>query len=154
MLCQTTSRGFTQNGQRPDHSWWHSGHTLKINSARRMSLLSSRSEARNRHSGFLQIKNSSKRKTPLRADNLRTARVAGSGLNFVGRPRTLVFLPDIECNPFKNPFSRASGGINSAGSCPDPPHGKPRNRDHFMEHGRLSAIPRTTYQQLRNDPPI
>jgi hypothetical protein len=49
--------------------------------------LPSRSEIRNRHSRFLQIKNSSTPKTPLRARSSATVRNAVSGSESNGRPR-------------------------------------------------------------------
>jgi hypothetical protein len=71
-----------------------------MRSARLSSLLPSRSETRNRHFGFLQIRNSSKREAPLRVDSLRTGRV-GDGREFSGWRRTPDFFPSIKFNPIK-----------------------------------------------------
>jgi hypothetical protein len=59
-----------------------------MRSARLSSLLPSRSETRNRHFRFLQIRNSSKRETPLRADSFRTARKEGDCPKFISWSRT------------------------------------------------------------------
>ncbi len=58
-----------------------------MRSARRTSLLPSRSEIRNRHSRFLQIKNSSTPKTSLREHSSAMVREAVSGSKCNGRPR-------------------------------------------------------------------
>jgi hypothetical protein len=77
-----------------------------------MRLLLSRRETRNRQSAFVQIKNSSKRGPPLRADGF--------------RPRTPGLFPVIKFTPIKA-FSRLNWGISegrkSCGSpTPEDPH--------------------------------
>jgi hypothetical protein len=74
---------------------------LRIRSERRSSLLPSRRDIRNRHFGFSQIKNSSKRKTSLRTDGFILARDVVGGPKFDSWPPTSDFFSDIWFNPIK-----------------------------------------------------
>jgi hypothetical protein len=118
-----------------------------MRSARLSSLLPSRSETRNRHFGFLQIRNSSKREAPLRVDSLRTGRV-GDGREFSGWRRTPVLFPGIKFNPIKclQSYTLHPQRQGIRASTPD----AVQCRHTTYEASRsLRAIPKTTYRQSR-----
>jgi hypothetical protein len=96
----------------------------------RRSLLPSRRETRKRHSLFLQIKNSSKRETPLRALRFQVTREAEDRPRLRSGPRTPGLFPRFKLTPNKRAFSRA----NSATSTPGRSPGSPTREDSFTSH--------------------
>src|ERR1700687_21586 len=121
-----------------------------MRSSRRKSLLPSRREIRNRHLGFLQIKNSSKRKPPLERTMVgrQETSVAAGKLGADLEPLILFLTsPSIQSNG----FGRVVWGTTvRRQSLRIRPRAKiSLDHGYFMEHGVVGAIPRTTYQQLR-----
>jgi hypothetical protein len=70
-----------------------------MSSERRKSLLPSRSEIRNRHFSFLQIKNSSTPASPLGTDRFGAAKEAGAARNLVSGPELLILFSTMKSNP-------------------------------------------------------
>jgi hypothetical protein len=90
----------------------------------RRSLLPSRRDTRKRHSLFLQIKNSSKRETPLRALRFQVTREAEDRPRLPSGPRTPGLFPEIKFTPIQ---MRSAGQIRQRahlGAHPDRPRVK------------------------------
>jgi hypothetical protein len=124
-----------------------------MRSARRKSLSPSRREIRNRHFRFLQIKNSSTPKTPLREDSFETAGEVGGSSKFSSWLPTIVFLRNIKFNPIKGVWlntlrhPRALVIAEIAREYPAPTLT-------YVTESCSSAIPRTTYGQTRIGSPL
>jgi hypothetical protein len=96
----------------------------------RRSLLPSRRETRKRHSVFLQIKNSSKRETPLRALRFRVTRETEDSPRLGSGPRTPGLFPSFKFTPNKRAFSRANSATSTPGRLP----GSPTREDTFTSY--------------------
>ena len=121
-----------------------------MRSARRKSLSPSRREIRNRHFRFLQIKNSSTPKTPLREDSFETAGEVGGSSKFSSWLPTIVFFSkhQVQANQ-----TLSAGYIEaSACACNRGDRGRvtiPAPTLTYVTESCSSAIPRTTYGQTR-----
>jgi len=93
----------------------------------RRSLLPSRRDTRKRHSLFLQIKNSSKRETPLRALRFRVTRETEDSPRLGSGPGTPGLFPRFKFTPNKRAFSRANPATSTPGCSP----GSPTRKDSF-----------------------
>jgi hypothetical protein len=87
----------------------------------RRSLLPSRRDTRKRHSLFLQIKNSSKRETPLRALRFRVTRETEGSPRLGSGPRTPGLFPRFKFTANMRAFSRAIRQRAHLGARPDRP---------------------------------
>jgi hypothetical protein len=126
-----------------------------MRSARRKSLSPSRREIRNRHFRFLQIKNSSTPKTPLREDSFETAGEVGGSSKVSSRLPTIVFFSkhQVQANQ-----TLSAGYIEaSACACNRGDRGRmiiPAPTLTYATESCWSAIPRTTYGQTRIGLPV